>query len=127
MASTQEGAPTRSHLTRHGVVWVLGVQFEHAVESLGEQKSGGLLGGYKEVSGSDGEVQEAASFAAEQLSQRSNSLLAFKLKEVRGTKPCRHGPAVHQAQAPILAWPGCTMGLPVAGWALLHSASLPLC
>ena len=73
-------------------------QFEHAVESLAEKKSGGLLGGYKEVSGSDGEVQEAAAFAAEQLSQRSNSLLPFKVKEVRAT-PDRHVPAVYRVQA----------------------------
>ena len=58
-------------------------QFEHSVESLSEKKAGGLLGAYKEVSGSDGEVQEAAAFAAEQLSQRSNSLSPFKVEEVR--------------------------------------------
>ena len=53
-----------------------------SAEQHSERMSGGLLGGYKEVSTSDSEVAEAASFAAEQLSQRSNSLYPFKVKEV---------------------------------------------
>ena len=54
-----------------------------SAEQHSERMSGGLLGGYKEVSTSDSEVAEAANFAAEQLSQRSNSLYPFKVKEVR--------------------------------------------
>ena len=58
-------------------------QAMQSAEQHSERMSGGLLGGYKEVSTSDQEVTEAASFAAEQLSQRSNSLYPFKVKEVR--------------------------------------------
>ena len=61
----------------------LGTQAAQSAEQHSERMSGGLLGGYKEVSTSDQEVTEAASFAAEQLSQRSNSLYPFKVKEVR--------------------------------------------
>ena len=53
-----------------------------SAEQHSERTSGGLLGGYREVSTSDHEVTEAANFAAEQLSQRSNSLYPFKVKEV---------------------------------------------
>ena len=63
------------------MVW--GVQAAQSAEQHSERMSGGLLGGYKEVSTSDQEVTEAANFAAEQLSQRSNSLYPFKVKEVR--------------------------------------------
>jgi hypothetical protein len=59
------------------------VQFENEVEAGRERKNAGLLGGYKEISTNDQEVMEAANFAAEQLSQRSNSLFPFKIKEVR--------------------------------------------
>jgi hypothetical protein len=62
-------------------------QFEQAQESLGESRSGGLLGAYKEVSGEDKEVLEAARFAAEQLSARSNSLAPFELKQARRRLP----------------------------------------
>lgn len=58
------------------------LQAMQSAEQHSERTSGGLLGGYKEVSTSDSEVTEAASFAAEQLSQRSNSLFPFKVKEV---------------------------------------------
>ncbi|CAK0787550.1 hypothetical protein CVIRNUC_010771 [Coccomyxa viridis] len=57
-----------------------------SAEQHSERMSGGLLGGYKEVSTSDQEVTEAANFAAEQLSQRSNSLYPFKVKEVLQAK-----------------------------------------
>ena len=60
-----------------------GTQAAQSAEQHSERMSGGLLGGYKEVSTSDQEVTEAANFAAEQLSQRSNSLYPFKVKEVR--------------------------------------------
>ncbi len=60
-----------------------GAQAAQSAEQHSERMSGGLLGGYKEVSTSDQEVTEAANFAAEQLSQRSNSLYPFKVKEVR--------------------------------------------
>ena len=76
-------APPPLILTAAPLCGVPAAQFEHSVESLSEKKAGGLLGAYKEVSGSDGEVQEAAAFAAEQLSQQSNSLAPFKVKEVR--------------------------------------------
>ena len=59
------------------------MQVEQQTEATSERKNGGLLGGYKEVSTDDDEVLEAANFAAEQLSQRSNSLYPFKVKEVR--------------------------------------------
>ena len=59
-------------------------QFEQTQEALGESRSGGLLGAFKEVPSSDEEVQEAARFAAEQLSSRSNSLSPFELKQARG-------------------------------------------
>ena len=62
-----------------------------SAEQHSERTSGGLLGGYKEVSTSDSEVAEAASFAAEQLSQRSNSLYPFKVKEVGQTTGSRLG------------------------------------
>ena len=61
----------------------LDAQAMQSAEQHSERSSGGLLGGYKEVSTSDQEVTEAANFAAEQLSQRSNSLYPFKVKEVR--------------------------------------------
>ncbi len=57
-------------------------QAMQSAEQHSERTSGGLLGGYREVSTSDHEVTEAATFAAEQLSQRSNSLYPFKVKEV---------------------------------------------
>jgi hypothetical protein len=41
-----------------------------------------MLGGAKELSASDPDVVAAAKFATEQLSQQSNSLLPFELKEV---------------------------------------------
>lgn len=59
------------------------MQVEQQTEATSERKNGGLLGGYKEVSTDDDEVLEAANFAAKQLSQRSNSLYPFKVKEVR--------------------------------------------
>jgi hypothetical protein len=58
------------------------LQIEQQTEATSERKNGGLLGGYKEVSTDDDEVMDAAKFAAEQLSQRSNSLYPFKVKEV---------------------------------------------
>lgn len=58
------------------------MQIEQFTEAGSERKNGGLLGGYKEVSTNDEEVMDAANFAAEQLSQRSNSLFPFKVKEV---------------------------------------------
>ncbi|CAL8464567.1 g4102 [Coccomyxa elongata] len=61
-------------------------QVEQQTEATSERKNGGLLGGYKEVSTDDDEVLEAANFAAEQLSQRSNSLYPFKVKEVLQAK-----------------------------------------
>lgn len=64
------------------------LQVMQSAEQHSERMSGGLLGGYKEVSTSDSEVAEAANFAAEQLSQRSNSLYPFKVKEVRRHEGC---------------------------------------
>ncbi|KAK9904803.1 hypothetical protein WJX75_002797 [Coccomyxa subellipsoidea] len=61
-------------------------QIEQQTEATSERKNGGLLGGYKEVSTDDDEVMDAAKFAAEQLSQRSNSLYPFKVKEVLQAK-----------------------------------------
>ncbi|EIE19160.1 Cystatin/monellin [Coccomyxa subellipsoidea C-169] len=61
-------------------------QIEQQTEATSERKNGGLLGGYKEVSTDDEEVLDAANFAAEQLSQRSNSLYPFKVKEVLQAK-----------------------------------------
>lgn len=58
-------------------------QAVQSAEQASERSSGALLGGYKEASTSDSEVTEAANFAAEQLSQRSNSLYPFKVKEVQ--------------------------------------------
>ncbi len=63
------------------------MQIEQQTEATSERKNGGLLGGYKEVSTDDEEVADAANFAAEQLSQRSNSLYPFKVKEVTNLPP----------------------------------------
>ena len=74
------------HKQRHCLLQVM-----QSAEQHSERMSGGLLGGYKEVSTSDSEVAEAANFAAEQLSQRSNSLYPFKVKEVRRHAGSMHG------------------------------------
>lgn len=80
-----------AHAIRVDIPIVYGMQIEQQTEATSERKNGGLLGGYKEVSTGDDEVTEAANFAAEQLSQRSNSLYPFKVKEVRAV------PSVHAA------------------------------
>ncbi|DBA73532.1 TPA: hypothetical protein ACH3X1_011552 [Trebouxia sp. C0004] len=55
---------------------------QRKTEESSERSSGALLGGYREVSSTDSEVTQAADFAAEQLSQQSNSLSAYKVEEV---------------------------------------------
>ena len=82
------------------MAWV--AQAVQSAEQHSERMSGGLLGGYKEVSTSDQEVTEAANFAAEQLSQRSNSLYPFKVKEVRLYSQLMH----HQGLAGCTGAPG---------------------
>lgn len=59
------------------------LQVEHANEASSERNQRNLLGGYKEVSGDDKDVTAAASFAAQQLSEQSNSLQPFAVQEVR--------------------------------------------
>lgn len=84
---TREACPAHSEGPGKGASLLcvsVNVQLENEVEANNERKNMGLLGGYKEVSSDDAEVQEAANFAAEQLSQRSNSLFPFKVKEVCG-------------------------------------------
>ena len=66
------------------------MQIEQQTEATSERKNGGLLGGYKEVNTDDDEVLDAAKFAAEQLSQRSNSLYPFKVKEVASFPQSSH-------------------------------------
>lgn len=67
----------------------LPAQVEHAQEASSERRKGGLLGGFTEVSTDDKDVAAAASFAAQQLSEQSNSLQPFAVKEVRGgAMPC---------------------------------------
>ena len=56
---------------------------EHANEASSERNQRNLLGGYREVSGDDKDVTAAASFAAQQLSEQSNSLQPFAVQEVR--------------------------------------------
>ena len=64
--------------------WTPLLQVEHANEASSERNQRNLLGGYKEVSGDDKEVTAAANFAAQQLSEQSNSLQPFAVQEVRG-------------------------------------------
>jgi flavin-binding protein dodecin len=59
---------------------------QRKTEESHERGSGALLGGYREVSSSDPEVTEAARYAAEQLSQQSNSLYPFEVLEVLEAK-----------------------------------------
>ena len=58
-------------------------QVEHANEASSERNQRNLLGGYKEVSGDDKDAAAAASFAAQQLSEQSNSLQPFAVQEAR--------------------------------------------
>ena len=64
--------------------WTSLLQVEHANEASSERNQRNLLGGYKEVSGNGGDVTAAASFAAQQLSEQSNSLQRFAVQEVCG-------------------------------------------
>ena len=64
------------------------LQAENASEQSSERQSGALLGGYKEVDAQDSEAQEAAQFAAKQISDQSNSLLPYELKDVRKLQIC---------------------------------------
>lgn len=57
-----------------------------ASEVSSERNSGALLGGYKEINSDDPEALEAAKFATKQLSERSNSLQALELKQVKEWK-----------------------------------------
>jgi len=60
----------------------LAAQVEPAQEASSERRTGGLLGGYTEVASDDKDVAAAADFAAQQLSEQSNSLQPFVVKEV---------------------------------------------
>jgi len=53
-----------------------------ATQTDAEVRTGGLLGGYTEVASDDKDVAAAADFAAQQLSEQSNSLQPFVVKEV---------------------------------------------
>ncbi|MCJ1464011.1 hypothetical protein MMC07_002621 [Pseudocyphellaria aurata] len=58
------------------------MQADQQVESASERSQPALLGAYKDVDSSNADVQAAAQFAAEQLSQQSNSLTPLKLLSV---------------------------------------------
>ena len=77
------------------------LQVEHAHEASSERNQRSLLGGYRESAGDDKDVTAAASYAAQQLSEQSNSLQPFAVQEVRSdarlTGACRD---------PSMAWVG---------------------
>jgi hypothetical protein len=60
-------------------------------EGGGDGKSGGQLGGSKELSADDEEVQKAAEAALKHLSSQSNSLFPYKLQEVEKASSRVHG------------------------------------
>ena len=51
------------------------------MDTASERSKPALLGGSKEVSPTNSEVQEAAKYAVEQLSSQSNSLFPLKLEQ----------------------------------------------
>lgn len=53
-----------------------------ATEVTSERHTGAVLGGFEEISSEDPQAREAAEFATQQLSQQSNSLQPFLLKQV---------------------------------------------
>ncbi|KAK9821322.1 hypothetical protein WJX81_002249 [Elliptochloris bilobata] len=57
-------------------------EVEHASEASSERNKGGLLGGYKEAATDDRNAAAAAAFAAQQLSEQSNSLRPLAVQEV---------------------------------------------
>ena len=57
-------------------------QVELQSEMASERHSGALVGGFREVDVGESDVQDAAKFAAQQLSEQSNSLMPLDLKEV---------------------------------------------
>ena len=97
--------------------WTSLLQVEHANEASSERNQRNLLGGYREVAGDDKDVTAAASFAAQQLSEQSNSLQPFAVQEVR---TCAGGLRFTGARG-VRAWAGLP-GQPATAtlWAVVH-------